>query len=74
MSDAIEQAAKQCGIDLKPSPLVTEFVQAVERHVRHLPEPQRSDKLLAVADALREESPNMKERVADVLFPQGGAA
>ncbi|MDP3424694.1 MAG: hypothetical protein Q8S32_13140 [Burkholderiaceae bacterium] len=70
--DAQQQQA--IGSDQVVTPLVAEFVHFVLRQVRHLPESERADKLRAVADALREESPNMKERVADLLFPQGGAA
>lgn len=55
-------------------PLVIEFVRFVQRSVNHLQEPERSARLMAVAAAIRDESPNMTERVANVLFPQGVAA
>lgn len=73
MQTIIEEAAEQCGIDLAANPLVSEFVQFVVRHVQRLPDPERSDSLRAVADAIRDESPNRNERVANVLFSQGGA-
>lgn len=74
MDTTIEQAAQHSEVDVVTSPLVAEFVQLVVRHVSHLPEPLRSERLRAVASAIQDPAPNLRERVMAILFPEGGAA
>lgn len=74
MENTIQQAAQQYGIDLAAQPLVAEFVDLVAKHVQHLPEPERSDRIRAVAVAIDGPAPNRSEHVLSALFPEGGAA
>ena len=70
----VNQAAKQCGIDLSVNSLAFEFVLTVAKRLNTLPESDRAPAIQAVVNALEEGGPNTGQRIIDALYPQVGAA